>query len=369
MSESKTEREWSPRLWQGCDYFTWLRMLFWNRGAVEPPYWYIAAVLSCTTFANTCLRWFQEGLYGDPIKNTRVPNAPIFVVGHWRTGTTLLHELLILDDRFTSPTTLHSFMPCHFLLSEHFIHKYLAWVMPAKRPMDNMPAGWDRPQEDEFALALLGQPSTYTDIAFPNRPPLYPGSLDLSGLTPRQLAAWKRTFYRFVQAVSFRDPRRLVLKSPPHTARIPVLLELFPDARFVHIVRDPYTLFASTVNLWLSMARRHGLQTPRGGPALEEKVFREFRVIHERYEAAKGLIPPGRLAEVRYEELTKDLVGGMRRVNDRLELGGFEAVEPKLREYAVRSTAYQPNRYDLTDEQRARIAERWGDIIRQQGYA
>jgi hypothetical protein len=366
--QAARDREWSPRLWEGCDYFTWLRMLVTNRFAVEPPYWYIAAIMSCTTFANTCLRWLQGGLYGDRIENTRVPNAPIFVVGHWRTGTTLLHELLILDERFTSPTTLHCFLPCHFLLSEHVIREYFAWAMPARRPMDDMPAGWDRPQEDEFALALLGQPSTYTDIAFPNRPPLWPGALDLSGLTPRQLAGWKRTFRRFVQAVSLRDPRRLVLKSPPHTARIPVLLELFPDARFVHIVRDPYTLFASTVNLWLSMARKHGFQTPLGGPALEEKVFREFRVIHERYEAAKGLIPPARLAEVRYEELTKDLVGGMRTVYEGLELGGFDAAEPRLREYAARTTAYQPNKYQLSDEQRARIAERWGDVIRQQGY-
>src|SRR5579883_929094 len=89
-------REWAPRLWEGSDYFAWLRLLARNRFAVEPPYWYIAAVVSVSTFAHTALRWVQHGLYGDRVAWTEVPNAPLFVIGHWRTGTTLLHELLIL---------------------------------------------------------------------------------------------------------------------------------------------------------------------------------------------------------------------------------------------------------------------------------
>ncbi len=365
---AKKPRDWSPRFWEGSDFFAWLRLLWRNRLAVEPPYWYIAAIVSGMSLTNTLLRWLQHSRFGDKIDRTPVPHAPVFVVGHWRTGTTLLHELLILDDRFTSPNTAQCFMPCHFLLSEDFFKRFLWFLMPEKRPMDNMAAGWDRPQEDEFALCLLGHPSTYADVAFPNRPPQFPGALDLSGLTPRELAEWKRTFRRFVQTLTLRDPRRLVLKSPPHTARIPVLLELFPDARFVHIKRDPYTLFASTVNLWLSMGKRHGFQTPRGGPGLDEKVFREFRVIYERLFEAKPLIPAGRFCEVRYEELTADLVGTMRRVYGELELGGFEAVKPKLEEYAARSKGYEANKYQITDEVRAKVKARWGDLIERLGY-
>jgi hypothetical protein len=368
MSKPSKPREWSPRFWEGSDFFAWLRLLSRNRFAVEPPYWYIAAIVSGMSLLNTCLGWLQHARYGERIANTKVPRAPIFVIGHWRTGTTLLHELLILDERFTSPDTAQCFMPCHFLLSEEFFKKHLWFLMPSRRPMDNMPAGWERPQEDEFALCLLGEPSTYADVAFPNRPGLYPGSLDLSGLAPRELRTWKRTFYRFVQALTLRDSRRLVLKSPPHTARIPVLLELFPDARFVQIVRDPYTLFASTVNLWTSMGKKHGFQTPRGGPELDEKVFREFRIIHERYEEGKKLIPAGRLVEVRYEEMVKDLVGGMRQVYEGLQLGEFDAARPALEEYAARSRGYETNKYTIDDAARAKITARWGDIIMAQGY-
>lgn len=367
-STKPTEKQWAPRIWEGSDYFAWLRMLSKNRFAVQPPYWYIAGIVSCVTFGNMVFRWLQEGQHGRHIDHTRITQPPIFVLGHWRTGTTLLHELLILDDRHGSPTTLQCFEPCHFLLTEHLFKKYGKFLMPDKRPMDNMAAGWDRPQEDEFALALLGLPTTYTDFAFPNRPAMHPGSLDLSGLTPRELATWKRTFLRFLQTVNYRDPRRLVLKSPPHTARVPVLLELFPDAKFVHIVRDPRVLFASTVKLWMSLAHRHGLQTPKETPELHEKVYREFRIIAERYEEAKSQIPTGNLVEVRYEELTRDLVGGTEAIYSGLNLGGFEQVREKLVAFAATQKDYEVNKYQQSAEQLAAIEARWGDIIQKWGY-
>ncbi len=241
-------------------------------------------------------------------------------------------------------------------------------MVPDKRPMDNMAAGWDRPQEDEFALCLLGLPSPYADIAFPNRPTVFPGSLDLSGLTPAQLAGWKHGFRRFLQAVTYRDPRRLVLKSPPHTARVRVLLEMFPDARFVHIVRDPYVVFSSTVNLWTSLGRKHGLQTPTNVDRIREKVFTEFRTIYDRLEEARPLVPRGQFHELRYEDLVKDTAGQVRRVYDALSLGGYADYEPKLREYLAATKGYEANRYTLSEADRAEVTSRWGDVIRRYGY-
>lgn len=361
-------REWAPRMWEGMDYVGWLRLLARNRFAVEPPYWYIAAIVSVVTVGHMVGRWVQHGLYGRRVAETPIPHDPLFVIGHWRTGTTLLHEMLMRDGRFNCPDSFACMVPNHVLLSEHFFKTYCNWMVPNRRPMDNMPAGWDRPQEDEFALCLMGLPSPYADIAFPNRPPVYPGSLDLSGLKPAELARWKRGFRRFVQTLAFKDPRRLVLKSPPHTARVPVLLELFPDARFLHIVRDPYVVFPSTVNLWKSLAKKHGLQTPRDEGRIREKVFAEFRVIYDRLEEAKPLIPRGRFHEVKYEELVKDPVGRMRAAYDALELGGFEEFRPRLEDYLRRTAGYETNRYQLTDADRAEVTARWGDVIRRYGY-
>lgn len=364
----KSKDQWAPRLWEGMDTAGWLRLLARNRFAVGFPYWYIAGIVTWVSAVNTMLRWVQHGLHGRRVADTPVPLHPVFVVGHWRTGTTLLHELLILDQQFGYPDTFACFEPNHPLVSEHFFKGYMRWLMPDRRPMDNMAAGWDRPQEDEFALCLLGQPSPYADIAFPNRPSVYPGSLDLSGLTTSQLRGWKRAFRRFVQTQTYRDPRRLVLKSPPHTARIRTLLEVFPDARFVHIVRDPYTVFPSTVNLWKSLGKKHGLQTPRDEGLVREKVFREFRVIYDRLEEAKPLIPAGRFYELRYEDLVRDVVGEMRKVYAGVGLDGFEAARPALEEYVRRTKGYETNKYRLPDADRDEVSRCWGDVIGRYGY-
>jgi hypothetical protein len=359
--------EWMPRVWQGCDFFAWLRLLARNRFAVHGSFWYIAAIATVVSFCHTVLRYVQQGLYGRRVARTPIQEAPLFIIGHWRTGTTLLHEMLILDDRHTFPNTYECFEPNHFLLTERLITRLLPFLMPVHRPMDNMAAGWDRPQEDEFALCMMGQPSTYLTIAFPNHGPQYPEYLDLRGLSPRALASWKRDFLRLLKHLNYKDPRRLILKSPPHTTRIPVLLELFPDARFVHIVRDPYVVFPSTVNLWKALYRTHGLQWPTFA-GLEEYVFTTFNRLYEGLERDRHLVRPSRFYEVRYEDLVRNPIGRMRTLYEQLELGGFEKVLPRLEKYVARSAGYETNRYELSPEVRAEITRRWGSVIRRYGY-
>src|SRR5207244_917093 len=108
-----------------------------------------------------------------------------------RSGTTLLHELMIQDRRHGYPTTYECLEPNHFLLTEGFVSRFLRFLMPKERPMDHMKAGFDRPQEDEFALCMLGQPSPYLTIAFPNHPPQCQEFLDLESIRPGQLRSWK----------------------------------------------------------------------------------------------------------------------------------------------------------------------------------
>jgi hypothetical protein len=366
--EPPRKREWAPRFWEGCHFTAWLRLLARNRFALGWQYWYIAVIVTFVSFGHTLLRALERVIYGRRIARTRITEAPLFIIGHWRTGTTLLHELLILDPRHTFPNTYQCLVPNHFLLTERLFTRWLWFLMPSRRPMDNMPAGWEHPQEDEFALCMLGQPSPYLTIAFPNRPPQHPEYLDLMGLSPRALAAWKRTFLGFLRRLTVKDPRRLILKSPPHTCRIQVLLELFPDARFVHIVRNPYTLFPSTVNLWKTLHQTHGLQKPtfRG---LEEYVFTTFQRIYAGVERGRQLVDPSRFYELRYEDLVQDPVGQMRALYAHLGLGGFDSYLPRLEAYLAGNAGYQPNRYtQLAPELRAEITRRWENVIRRYGY-
>jgi hypothetical protein len=158
-----------------------------------------------------------------------------------------------------------------------------------------------------------------------------------------------------------------VLKSPPHSCRIKVLLELFPDARFVHVVRNPYVVYPSTVNLWKSLYQTHGLQTPTF-EGLEEHVFTTFVRLYNALEEGKRLVDASRFYELRYEDLVRDPVEQMRTLYDHLGLPGFEDVQPKLEEYVKRTKGYETNRYEMSPELREKIRQRWGEVIRWYGY-
>jgi hypothetical protein len=361
-------REWTPHIWEGCDFFAWIRLLVRNRFAVHPSCWHVALIVTFVSLLHTVLRFLQNAWYGGRPERTPVRQAPVFIIGHWRTGTTLLHEYLILDPRHTFPTTYECLEPNHFLLTERLLTRCLWFLMPSRRPMDNMPAGWDRPQEDEFALCMMGQPSPYLTIAFPNRPPQGHETLAMETMTPRARDAWKQAFGRFLAQLTYKSPKRLVLKSPPHSCRVRVLLEMFPDARFIHIVRDPYVVFPSTVNLWKSLYETHGLQRPTFA-GLEDYVLRTFTHLYDKIEEARALLPPSRFFEVRYEDLTRDPVGRLRALYEQLELGDFENLRPHLEKYLERTAGYATNRYRLTPEQRAAVTEHWGPVIRHYGYA
>ena len=362
------EREWSPRMWQGCDFFAWIRLLVRNRCAVHPRYIYIAFIITFVSLLHTVLRLIQDAWLGGKADRARPTSGPLFIIGHWRTGTTLLHELLILDPRHSFPTTYQCLVPHHFLLTEPIFTRLFAWLLPAHRPMDNMPAGWNLPQEDEFALCMLGQPSPYLTIAFPNHPPQDQEAFDLTGMRPVALAAWKRTFLQFLGRLAIRDPRRLVLKSPTHSCRIPVLLEMFPDARFVHIVRDPYAVFPSTVNLWKRLYEAHGLQVPNYA-GLEEYVYTTYTHLYNRIEEGKRIVPDGQFHEIHYEDLIANPTGTLQRLYQSLDLGDFEVSRPHVEAYLKERSDYQTNRYKpLPPRVEAEITRRWGDVIRRFGY-
>jgi hypothetical protein len=365
---SGAPREWTPRMWQGCNLFAWMRLLARNRFAVSPRFLYIPCVISAVSIGHTVFRYLQESWYGSRLDRTPIRHPPLFIIGHWRTGTTLLHELLILDPRHTFPDTYHCLEPNHFLLTEKFVKRWFRWMMPSRRPMDNMKAGWDRPQEDEFALCMMGQPSPYLTIAFPNHPPQDQDAFDPESLPPRARAAWKLAFLGYIKRLTFKDPRRLILKSPTHSCRIPTLLELFPGAKFVHIVRDPHVVFPSTVNLWKSLYQTHGLQVPtfRG---LEEHVFNTFTYLYDRLERGKKLIPPGQFHELRYEDLIARPIEEMQRLYEALDLGEFDANRPRFEQYLRDNAGYQTNRYpQLAEGLREEIRRRWGAVIERYGY-
>jgi hypothetical protein len=331
-------------------------------------YWHVIFVVSGVSTLHTGLQFLETSLFANTIDRAKLPRSPLFIIGHWRTGTTLLHELLTLDERHTYPNTYCCLAPNHFLLTEKFLKRFFRWMLPSHRPMDAMKVSWDKPQEDEFALCMLGQPSPYLTCAFPNHPPQDPKAVDLEELPRKDREGWKQAFLRFLKRLTLRDPRRLILKSPTHTCRIPTILELFPDAQFLHIVRDPYVVFPSTINLWRSLWQAHTLQNPhfRG---IEEYVFSTFEHLYERLDATRHLVPKENWFELRYEDLIAHPIEKMREVYQTLNLGSFEKTLPNIENYLRENADYKTNRYpQLSPELREQIRQRWGAVIQRYGY-
>jgi hypothetical protein len=368
MVESPVKTRWAPRVWLGMDGWALLRFLGHNRFRVSPSLWHVA--LTDIVFSNmhTFLRYVQQAFLGRRIARTKIEKPPLFILGHWRTGTTLLHELMILDQRHAFPNTYQCFAPNHFLLTEWIANRYLNFLLPPNRQMDGMAMGWQRPQEDEFALCNMGVPSPYLNIMFPNESPQFPEYMDLRSLEPKQRESWKEGLLHFLKQVSYKNPeKRIVLKSPPHTSRIPVLREMFPEARFIHIVRNPYVVFPSTVHLWRKLYENHGLQRPKF-EGLEEWVLDTFVEMNQRVEEDSKDLDDSRFLELRYEDLTENPIDTMRGIYEKLELGDFESVLPRLREYLGNTKDYQTNRYRLTPQQQDAVTKRWGPVIRRFDY-
>jgi hypothetical protein len=143
---------WCPRFWHGMRFRTWIGLLRRNRYRVSLTRWPMALTITLLSLSNSFWYRLHVWCFGRKIAATKLTDDPVFIIGHWRSGTTYLHELFVLDEQFTTPNTFECFMPHHMILSEWFVKRFLKFLIPAQRPMDNVAAGWGRPQEDEFAL-------------------------------------------------------------------------------------------------------------------------------------------------------------------------------------------------------------------------
>jgi len=351
---------YSPRFWHGMRFSTWLSSLARNGFVISPSK--LPTALSITAFSavNSAAALIDQLVYGGRVARIELVEPPIFILGHWRAGTTFLHELLIRDPAHTYATTYQCFAPHHFVLTDSWVTPWTTKLLPSRRPMDNMAAGWQRPQEDEFALGNLGIPTPYHSMMFPQHGPVHGDYLNLHDLPPAKRETWKRELLHFFRRITFRDPRRIVVKSPPHTARVRTLLEMFPDAKFVHIVRDPYDLFLSTVNLWKSLNEVQRMQSVGVQDWVEEYVLSSHETMYAAYEQDRALLGEDQLYELRYEDLVADPLENLRGIYAQLDLGDFSQVEAPMELHLTDVKNYRRNHYELPDEKREVIRQRWG---------
>ncbi len=221
-----------------------------------------------------------------------LPEDPVFVFGLWRSGTTVLHELLAACGRWATPQTWQCFSPSTCFLSGPPSEESVA-----RRPMDDGRIATLGPQEDEFALLLLGEPSAYRGFIDPRRLREC-GELLWSG-AEGTLSRWQ-DFLRGVAAAS--PGARLLLKSPNHTFRLPLLSALFPRAQFIWIGRDTGEVLASNRKMWRTMMELYGLWEcpPHAIEGLMRDMVRACAAVLGR---CVDVMPQDRMLWVDFEQL------------------------------------------------------------------
>ena len=316
--------------------------------------------------SNSLLGMVQGAIYNRRITKTSIVD-PVFVLGHWRSGTTHLHELLALDERYAFPTTFECSAPHHCLLTGGVYPKLFSWLLPGKRVMDDMKQGFNRPQEDELALVALGAASPMWSLAYSteNKGQAY---LTLRDISATERKEWEQLLLKFLRLVTYRRRgKRLILKSPAHTGRLAVLAKLFPTARFLHIVRDPYEVFASTVHLWRRTQAVSAL-TQGSEQELEDYVLRSLRQMYDGFDAVRASLSPGRFHQVRYEQLIAEPTKVLEESYRALGLGDFAPVRSRVETHIESIGDYRTNQYEISSAARDAVSGAWGTIFRGWGY-
>jgi hypothetical protein len=173
----------------------------------------------------------------------------------------------------------------------------------------------------------------------------------------------------FVRALTYHSGKPLILKSPPHTGRIGTLIEMYPGAKFIHIVRDPRKLYPSTVRLWRALGHVQALQAEPPLHATEGFVIESMKRMYDSFEAQRHKVPSTDMVEIRYEDLVKQTEPTLESIYRQLKLGDFERIRPRIRERQIADQGYKTNKLELDAKTEAKVMHDWRSYADRYGYA
>lgn len=342
---------------QALDYQGLKALLRENPGQVDREFSYRLRFLKIAALLNSLATPWDRIFYKDKIRKA-VPPDPVFILGHWRCGTTLLHNMLAKDPQFGFPALTHVFTPNSFLTLGRITSAYLSKVLPEKRSMDQVVLGADEPQEDEFAVAVMCRLSPYFEMVFPRRRDHYSRYMTLENIPEQERQAWKDTFLTFLKKMSLVDSRPMLLKSPPHTARVRILLSMFPNARFIHVVRNPYSVYKSMWKLYDNyIAMQHLQVIPR--ELARDNMLKNYHEMFSALEKDRGHLSENRLVTIHYEDLVTDPMKQVHFIYNTLGLQGFAEMKSRLEQYLESIRNYKPNRPEPLGPEEKGLVEQW----------
>jgi omega-hydroxy-beta-dihydromenaquinone-9 sulfotransferase len=355
----------------------WFRLLFRPRVIVPPRFWpRLAFALGLSTLITllTLPERLLAAMYLRLPRSRKPLPGPVIVLGYYRSGTTLLQYLLSCDPNLYAPHWGQVFAPQGWCLTWWLLRWFILPFFPRNRPQDNVAFGPLVPAEDDFALNNWGPASPLAGrLVVPQQHRFYDRFHDLKSLTPEERCRWSCRQLDFLRKLAvFAGQRRVLLKTPAHTARIPALLDLFQHtsgAKFIYISRHPHKVFRSNLAMLRQLTDLCALQLPLNEEELEQYVLEELVSTEEEYVRTRSLVPVGNLAEVRLQDLQADPLGTLRRVYEQLGFPFTPQLEQRILVYLHANRDYQPNVHaSPTASQRDRMVEALRPLVERGGH-
>jgi hypothetical protein len=151
----------------------------------------------------------------------RLPKAgemppPVFILGHWRSGTTHLYNIMVKGGAWGFVPPVATGLPWDLFGLARVFNPLLEKALPKHRYIDKIPVNPDSPQEDEIAIANMSELSFYHGIYFPRAfADFVRRGLFFDGCSPEEIAKWRETFVYFLRKLYLHQGKRtLLIKNP-----------------------------------------------------------------------------------------------------------------------------------------------------------
>ena len=267
-----------------------------------------------------------------------VLDDPIVINGHWRSGTTFLHQLLACDPTVATAHNTLTVAPQVELLLKPWIASLLKVWMTRVRPIDAVPWGPHDPQEDELSLARLTFDTNMGGMAFPR---------DYLANFRRHLLvitrAYERQGLQFCRLTWLHDgagKTHWFIKNLAHTARLRQVLKHFPRARFLVLRRSPVDSIRSLVQVKQRLGALVVLQ-PVPVPCTQvEGTVTAHRELLEAFESCLALIPAEQSLELDHEDLIRQPLRAVAVIYTRFGLTSWPVAEGPIKARINQARAY-----------------------------
>lgn len=295
---------------------------------------------------------------------------PIFIVGHWRSGTTFLHSVLSQSPQFAYTSPLAVGLPWDFLTLGSALRPILESALPKDRFIDQVPVNPDSPQEDEIALASMQPLSFYQGLYFPQQfTKHFNAGIFFDGCTEAEIEEWQQAMVLFCKKLQLQNPnQQLLIKNPVYTARVKRLRNLWPQAKFIHIYRNPYIVYRSTLNFYDKLFQELSLQAFDQVP-ISELVLESYPKMIETVLEDTAALPEEDFAEVRFETFEANPIEQLEKIYSQLQLPEWETDRPYFQQYIESQRHYQKNKYAFPPEMIDQVRSRWQPLLQRWHYA